>query len=92
MATIGTATAERQVRDLEGIIEGARVTAERVAGIANRLRDMRRRLLGMDESKGEEPTVNEVVGSEISDLRLTLRGIDVSLNDIEEYVGNLENV
>jgi len=83
---------DRQLRDLESIIEGARTIADRVGGIANRLRDMRRRLLGMDDCPDDGPKVKEVVGSELSDLRQTLRGIDISLESIEEHVGNLESI
>ena len=92
MAGIEVAQTERQMRDLESIINGAKTTADRVSGIANRLRDMRSRLLGIDENEVKESNVNEVVGSEISDLRITLRSIDTTLDSIEEYVSSLENV
>ena len=94
MENVGSAPiAERSVRELEGIIEETRATAERVSSVAGRLCDMRRRLLGIDQSPPPEVTpVSEVPGSEVSDLRITLGGINLTLNDIEEYVGNLENV
>ena len=85
-------TVDRQTRELESIIENARTTNKTVANISNRLQDMRQRLLGMDESREPEPDIKEVAGSEISDLKNTLRRIDSGLDSIEKFVTNLETV
>ena len=92
MAEVKACTADRPMRELESIIEGARTTADRTSGIANRLRDMRRRLLGMDEAQTDDPSLKEAVSSELHDLRDTLARTDLYLDEIDQYVSNLESI
>ena len=84
---------DRPQRDIEGLIQHAKRIRSQLNEAAERLRDMRRRLIGMDEGTGPEgPKVKEAVSSEVHDLRDTLNGIDETTDRILNHITNLESV
>ena len=98
MAQIGselgqTATADRTVREIEGLIELARELRADGQNISGRLYDMRSRLLGLGEPECATPgTIKEAVTSEVHDLRGTLNDLHSVLIDAKKYLADLEGV
>lgn len=94
LGQIGVGVELAREREIASIIAFARDLRGESSRVANRLYEIRARLLGLNGPQGTEapPAVKEVVNSELVDLRTTLEGVAEQLNQANSYLSDLEGV